>query len=314
MSDTPTTPNLRSTVVSPDAERDITQAIENHDVFAAVGKLHTASHAMNDQQFHELLVHLTNQNATDRQERSDLPVLHLTKANGVEGLQIDDGKNSITFCEGERNHRLPTTGPKDDGEEPDSSPPPAERGKEGVFYFYDEVSQKSVLDLTQQMESWAGNAKNKDQPIRIVMNSPGGSVFDGFSMMDEVARLRRDGHHVKIEDYGMAASAAGWMMQAADTRAIGANSWLLIHEPSGQASGKLSSMGAQVHLSKELEDQFLGVFAARSHLTTDQIRQHIDDGRDWWIPANTAKTLGLVDVVETVPPFHPEEQPTPQHK
>jgi ATP-dependent Clp protease protease subunit len=295
--------NAKPTTVADDAAgKEITHRIESHDYAGALSRLHSAAHAMNEAQFQDLLTQVANQNQTDLKINKDLPVVHLTNINGVAGLEIDDGKKSITFCEGDRD-QMPPTGMRGASAGPAGAP----LAKEGVFYFYGEVNQQSALNLTQQMEMWADDPRNKDQPIRIVMNSPGGSVFDGFSMMDEIARLRREGHHVKIEDYGMAASAAGWIMQAADTRAIGANSWMLIHEPSGQATGKLSAMGAEVHLSKDLEDQFLGVFAARSHLTADEIRKHIDDGRDWWIPANTAKALGLVDQVEEVPPFHPEE-------
>jgi ATP-dependent Clp protease protease subunit len=308
-----TQPIAKPTAAADDvAGQDITHKIESHDYAGALSRLHIAAHAMNETQFHDLLTHLASQNQTDLKINKDLPVVHLTNINGVAGLEIDDGKKSITFCEGNRNQMPPAAVRGAIG-----GAVGAPSGKEGVFYFYGEVNQQSALSLTQQMEMWADDPKNKDQPIRIVMNSPGGSVFDGFSMMDEIARMRRAGHHVKIEDYGMAASAAGWIMQAADTRAIGANSWMLIHEPSGQATGKLSTMGAEVHLSKDLEDQFLGVFAARSHLSADDIRKHIDDGRDWWIPAGTAKELGLVDQVEEVPPFHPEEpaqKPTPTHR
>jgi hypothetical protein len=60
---TPDTQNLQSTAVPLDTENEITKMIENHDSFGAVQKLHTAAHAMNDSQYHELLVHLENQNA-----------------------------------------------------------------------------------------------------------------------------------------------------------------------------------------------------------------------------------------------------------
>lgn len=302
MSESTINNDVPSTAVAHDMAHDITQMIEHHDFVLAVGKLHDASHAMNDKQFHELLVQVSQQNEADRKSDTGLPIVRLTTANGVEGLQIDDAKRSITFCEGEDK---PAAKTKDDAKDSHSFDPP--KGSEGLFYFYDEVSKPSVLKLTQDMESWAKNPLNKDQPIRIVMNSPGGSVFDGFSLMDEIAHLRREGHRVNIEDYGMAASAAGWIMQAADTRSIGANSWMLIHEPSSETSGKLSSIETDLHFGEQLENQFLQVFADRSKLSVEEIRKHIDGGRDWWIPAKTAKTLGLVDQVEDVPVYQPEK-------
>lgn len=303
---TPTSDTPQS-VVSPAELNEITHLIETHDVAGAVGKLHAQVHDLDKNQYHELLLQLAKQNLADRQQQKekDLPVLHLTNsANGIEGLQIADGKRSVTFCEGSEQDSNRTEPAAKTQATPATESPNA---KEGLFYFFNEVNHDSVLNLTQQLESWTADPKNKNAPVRIVMNSPGGNVMDGFSIMDEIARVRQNGHHVKIEDYGMAASAAGWIMQAADTRAIGANSWMLIHEGSSSTSGKLSSMGQDLRVSRELQDQFVQVLAARSHLTPDEIHKHIDNGTDWWIPAATAKTLGLVDVVEPVPEFKPGE-------
>jgi len=182
---------------------------------------------------------------------------------------------------------------------------------EGLFYFCDAVSDESVLSLTKKLEAFATDEDNADQPIRIIINSPGGSVFAGYALMDEIASVRGRGHHVKIVAYGMAASAAGWILQSADERVIGANSWILIHEVSTSASGKLATIETDLKFSHQLQDQFLLRLSQRSKLSLVAIHDHIDQGQDWWISAQDALAYGLVDSIEPVPAF---PTPTPAKK
>ncbi|GEM_PF-1389853 len=173
----------------------------------------------------------------------------------------------------------------------------------GLFFLYDGIDKNSVAGLIKKLEDWAGDAKHKGQPVRIVMNSPGGYVMDGFALMDEITAMRNRGHHVTIAVYGMAASAAGWILQAADTRSVGANSWLLIHQISNENSGKLVELQRNIQFTTREQDQFIRVLVKRSHLTVQEVHAHIDAGQDWWIPAREALKLGLVDDLEPVPAY-----------
>jgi len=168
--------------------------------------------------------------------------------------------------------------------------------KETTFMFYDEITQASVAAMTAKLESWSED--NPDQPLRLMLNSPGGDVFASFALMDELNHLRHDGHKLTIVVYGMAASAAGWIVQAGDKRVIGANSSILIHEVSSGTEGKLSKMKEDIARSEQLQEQFIQLLTSRSKLTARIIHSHIDGGHDWWISAQEAKKLGLVDQIE----------------
>jgi ATP-dependent protease ClpP protease subunit len=125
--------------------------------------------------------------------------------------------------------------------------------------------------------------------------------------MDEIANVRARGHHVTIETYGMAASAAGFILQSADTRVIGANSWVLIHQISSQASGKYAAIMADMKFTGQLQDQFLMRLSNRSNLSLATIHDHIDNGQDWWISADDALKYGLVDSVQPIAGFTPNK-------
>ena len=171
--------------------------------------------------------------------------------------------------------------------------------KEATFMFYDEITQASVAQLTAKLEAWSED--NPDQPLRLMLNSPGGDVFASFALMDELNHLRHDGHKLTVAVYGMAASAAGWIVQAGDKRIIGANSSILIHEVSSGTEGKLSKMKEDIERSDRLQEQFIQLLSSRSKLTPHIIHSHIDGGHDWWISAQEAKKLGLVDEIESAP-------------
>lgn len=166
---------------------------------------------------------------------------------------------------------------------------------ESTVIFYREITQDSALELTTTLEQWS--ATNPQKPLRLLLNSPGGSVQAAFSLIDELRHLRSNGHKVTISVYGMAASAAGFLLQAADHRVIGANSMILIHEVSSATDGKLSSMKKSIAFDEKLEERCLQLLA-NPHLSLEEIHKHIDGGEDWWLSAQEAKTLGLVDELE----------------
>jgi ATP-dependent Clp endopeptidase proteolytic subunit ClpP len=188
-------------------------------------------------------------------------------------------------------------------EQPNAGKHDADKTKEGLFFFSGEIDADSSEEFVESLEKWTADSDNDGLPVRIVMNSPGGTVVQGFAMIDEINAVRRKGHHVTIVVYGEAASAAGWVLQTADTRVIGANSWVLIHQISSSEKGKLGEMQQGLQFTVQLQDQFLQLLANRSHLTLQEIHNHIDNGQDWWVPADEALKLGLVDQVEPIPSY-----------
>ena len=123
--------------------------------------------------------------------------------------------------------------------------------------------------------------------------------------MDEVGRLRAIGHHVTIAAYGMAASAAGWMLECGDERVIGAHAQMLIHQVSGEARGKIYDHEIAEAQMKGMWEECIKLLTARSHgkLTRQIILDHTSHSEDWWITAQEALDYGLVDRIESVPAF-----------
>jgi ATP-dependent Clp endopeptidase proteolytic subunit ClpP len=145
------------------------------------------------------------------------------------------------------------------------------------------------------LEHW--ERRDPGEPITIRINSPGGSVLDGFALLDTILRLRRKGHKVTTHGIGMIASMATILMQAGDERVLDHNAWFMIHEVSAGVQGKASEMEDQMKFTMKLQERLLDILAERSTLSKTQIKKRWKKTDDW-MSAEEALKLGFVDRVE----------------
>lgn len=163
-----------------------------------------------------------------------------------------------------------------------------------VYVFDKEVTEASVKACITQLAAWS--RQDPKCGIEIQVNSPGGSIFDGLALIDFIRGLRTSGHHITMVAIGMAASMAGVILQAADTRAMGANALMLIHEGSLGAIGDFGKVEDRVALMKLMHERILDLFADRAVVSKTYIRNHWKR-KDWWLDSAEALKLGFVDEV-----------------
>ena len=92
---------------------------------------------------------------------------------------------------------------------------------------------------------------------------------------------------------------AGILLQAGDKRWIGHQSWILIHRASFGAIGKSFEIEDEVELIKRIEERIINIFTTRSNLTSLKIKRNWDR-KDWWINADEALEMGLVDEIKGI--------------
>ena len=170
-----------------------------------------------------------------------------------------------------------------------------------LYRFSTEVSSASVKSCMTKLTEW--HRINPKCDIEIIFSSPGGSIIDGFELFDHIQCLRNDGHHVTTGTLGMAASMAGILLQAGDTRWIGHQAWMMIHRAAFGAYGKTFEVEDEVKLVKRMEERILDIFTTRSKLTVQKIKRNWDR-KDWWISADEAKQLCLIDEIRAIMPEH----------
>lgn len=164
-----------------------------------------------------------------------------------------------------------------------------------VYLFDKEVTEGSVKECIRQLVTWERTA-SEPITVELVIDSPGGSVFDGFSLVDHVAGMHQRGHTVNTTALGMAASMGGVMLMIGKKRRMGANSMLLIHEIAFGAMGSMGKIEDQVALAEKLQDRIASLFAARSNLSKAKIRR-MQRRKDLWLDSDECVKYGLVDEV-----------------
>lgn len=163
-----------------------------------------------------------------------------------------------------------------------------------VYAFNDVVSGSSVGACISQLNIWSRTEPGCD--IEVIFNSPGGAVIEGMALYDYFQTLRRAGHKLTTVTYGMAASMAGILLQAGDVRVIGAESYVLIHEISTMAIGKIGDLEDVVEFCKMIQKRVIDIFAARSNKPVSYFEKHWRR-KDWWLTSEDCMKIGIVDEV-----------------
>lgn len=175
------------------------------------------------------------------------------------------------------------------------------------FYRFDaQVTPASSRDCIDQIAEWS-RLDGGDGHIKIQFNSPGGSVFDGLALFDEIQHWRRQGVRFTTSTIGMAASMAGILLQAGDVRVMAPESWMLIHKTSFGAMGSYDEVQDRVKMLDRVQKRIVDIFVTRAKeagvngtaakpITPRQLEARWDR-KDWWISSDEALELGLVDEV-----------------
>ena len=126
------------------------------------------------------------------------------------------------------------------------------------------------------------------------------SMRDGreefFRLFDTITFLKDAGHNITTIAVGMAASMGSILLQAGTTRKMTSNSFVLLHEISTGAQGKVGDIEDAMELMKKLEHRSLVIFSTRSGLTTTKLK-NMQLRKDLWLSAEECLKLKLVDEV-----------------
>lgn len=169
---------------------------------------------------------------------------------------------------------------------------------EGQLSLDQAVTETAVDYLTEKIDAFVhahADLSKKEKPgLTLVINSPGGSVFEGWRLFDELRAASLAGHVVTTKVRGMAASMAAVLVQAGDHRIIGPESYLMIHEPSTVAWGKAFEVKEQARFIERLNDQIAKKFSERSGKSIKAMKA-IFEKTDAWFSAEESVKHGFAD-------------------
>lgn len=164
--------------------------------------------------------------------------------------------------------------------------------KERVIFLVGPVNDQTANLVVAQLLFL--ESENPEKDISFYINSPGGSVTAGMAIYDTMQFIKPD---VSTLCTGMAASMGAFLLAAGakGKRFTLPNSRVMIHQPSGGASGQASDIEIHARDILKTRDQLNRILAGHTGQTVEKIER--DTERDYFMFADEAKEYGVVDQV-----------------
>jgi ATP-dependent protease ClpP protease subunit len=141
--------------------------------------------------------------------------------------------------------------------------------------------------------------------IRLRVNSPGGSVFEGVAIANA---LRSHPANVTVQVDGIAASIASVICMAGDRVEMCPNTMLMIHDASGLCIGNAADMAEMEELLSLISDNIADAYVAKAGGTRAEWRARMQ-AETWYLPDDAVKA-GLADEATKTPKSGtPAEEP-----
>ena len=156
----------------------------------------------------------------------------------------------------------------------------------------EEVNSASASVVVAQLLYLESQDPTKD--ICLYINSPGGSVTDGFAIFDTMNYIKCD---VSTICMGMAASMGAFLLAAGTKgkRLALPNSDIMIHQPSGGAQGQATDMEIHTRHILDMRHRLNKILSDNTGQPIDVIAR--DTNRDNFMTAQQALEYGLIDKV-----------------
>jgi ATP-dependent Clp protease protease subunit len=164
--------------------------------------------------------------------------------------------------------------------------------KDRIIFLGGEINSDVANLINAQLLFLESEDSKKD--IKLYINSPGGSVYDGLSIYDTMNYLKCDVSTICI---GLAASMGAVLLSAGakGKRFALPNSRILIHQVLGGAEGQASDIKIQAEEILRIKDSLNQILAKNTGQSIEKINGDTD--RDYYLSPLQAKEYGLIDKV-----------------
>ncbi|MFN0057073.1 MAG: ClpP family protease [Planctomycetota bacterium] len=157
-----------------------------------------------------------------------------------------------------------------------------------TIFISEEVSPALSGKIIPQL-LWLDTLSN--EPIKLYINTPGGSADDGFAIHDAIRFIRSPVHCISV---GLNASAGTIILLGSprDRRFALPNCRIMIHQPAGGVTGKASDIEITA-------DQILQLRARANRLIAFECGKPLaqveaDTNNDYWLTPERALEYGLI--------------------
>lgn len=130
--------------------------------------------------------------------------------------------------------------------------------------------------------------------ITLLLNSYGGSVFEGLALYNVIAQ---DREKVTVEVLGIAASIASVIGLAGGRLVMREGTFFMIHDPFGFAMGTAAEMRKMAETLDKIGGEIADIYEPRTGLTRDEVVAAMS--AETWYTAAEALAVGFADEIVT---------------
>ena len=168
--------------------------------------------------------------------------------------------------------------------------------KKRIVFLSHQVDDASAYSIIRKL--WYLESLDKQSPILLVINSPGGSIDSGFAIWDQIHLIKPPVYTLVM---GLAASMGSILSLAAKKgkRYSTPFSRIMIHQPliAGTIYGQTTDLEIQAKEIIKTRELLVDIYVEKTGKEKPVIEKALD--RDTWMSANEAKRFGLIDEVIT---------------
>jgi len=163
---------------------------------------------------------------------------------------------------------------------------------ERIIFLGEQVNETTANIVVAQLLHLAYADSKKD--IKLYINSPGGSVYDGMAIYDTMQYIKPDVQTIGI---GLQASMGAFLLSSGTKgkRMLLPNSRVMIHQPSSGTEGKVTDQEITLRESITLKKILNEILVKNTGQKLSKIEKDVE--RDYWMSATEAVAYGLVDKV-----------------
>ena len=157
------------------------------------------------------------------------------------------------------------------------------------IFLFSEITLATALETIVQLRYLDSMG---DGDIRLFINSPGGSVSDGFAIVDAIRGCKAD---VSTICTGTAASMAAFILACGTKgkRFATPLSEVMLHQPLGGIQGQASDIELHAKHIARVKDKLYGMLSEATEQPLETIARDCD--RDYFMSADEAVKYGVVD-------------------
>ena len=175
---------------------------------------------------------------------------------------------------------------------------------ERAYDIYSRLLTDRIIFIGEEINSHTANLvvaqllflahEDPKKPIKLYINSPGGSVYDGLAIIDTINYIEPDVETIGI---GLQASMGAMLLSsgAKGHRYCLPNSRIMIHQPSSGTEGKITDQEIMLREGVFLKKRLAEIFAKNTGKKLEQVEKDMD--RDHWMSAEEALQYGIIDKI-----------------